>query len=199
MDEVMETQTVRIKKLHDAAILPAYAHGPLEDAGMDLFAIEEVILSPGVPTAVRTGISIELPPGFEAQVRARGGLALKHGIQVVNGPGTCDPAYRGEIKVILVWGGYEPNAINYLGVAVSCEEYVSEVLRYPNAWGELDPAQVNHNIECSRRHHGRYRISPGQKIAQLVIARYIGVTWEESTEELTTTSRGAGGFGSTGA
>src|SRR5271154_762279 len=90
---------IQIKKLHPDAILPAYAHGPAEDAAMDLCALERAVLSPGAAQAVPTGIAIELPPGHEAQVRPRSGLALKHSITV--NFGTIDPGYRGEIRVVM--------------------------------------------------------------------------------------------------
>jgi dUTP pyrophosphatase len=98
--------TAQIKKLHPDAILPKYAHGPLEDAGMDLHAIEDYNLPPNTPCLVKTGIAIDLPPGHEGQVRPRSGLALKYGLTVVNSPGTIDPSYRGEVGVILQWNGY---------------------------------------------------------------------------------------------
>ena len=90
---------IRIKKLHAEAILPHYAHGPDEDAGLDLRAVERVVLSPGVSQGVPTGLAIELPPGYEAQVRPRSGMALKH--SVTCNFGTIDPGYRGEIRVIM--------------------------------------------------------------------------------------------------
>ena len=90
---------IRIKKLHTDAILPSYAHGAQEDAGMDLRAVERVVLSPGAAQAVPTGIAIELPSGSEAQVRPRSGMALKHSVTV--NFGTIDPGYRGEIRVIM--------------------------------------------------------------------------------------------------
>ena len=93
---------IRIKRIDERAVLPAYAHGPDEDAGMDLRSIEDVVLSPGVPVAVRTGLVIEVPTGYEAQIRPRSGLALKHAITLPNSPGTIDPGYRGELKVILL-------------------------------------------------------------------------------------------------
>jgi dUTP pyrophosphatase len=93
---------INIKRLHPAAQLPTYAHGPEEDAGMDLRALEDTVLTPGVSMMVRTGLSIELPTGYEAQVRPRSGLAAKHAITVPNAPGTIDPGYRGEINVILL-------------------------------------------------------------------------------------------------
>jgi dUTP pyrophosphatase len=140
---------VTIKKLTPEAFLPEYAHGPHEDAGMDLRAIEAVVLAPGVPQAVPTGIAIELPGGFEAQVRPRSGLALRHSITLPNAPATIDPGYRGEIKVILL------------------------------------------NLGRSE-----YHIHKGDRIAQLVVARYEPVEWDEG--ELGVTRRGEGGFGSSG-
>ena len=99
---------IRIKKLHPQASLPRYTHGPQEDAGMDLCAVSETVLEPGVPVLVPTGLAIELPAGYEAQVRPRSGLALKHAITMPNAPGTIDPGYRGEIRVILLNLGREP-------------------------------------------------------------------------------------------
>jgi dUTP pyrophosphatase len=135
--------------LKPEAILPAYAHGSGEDAGMDLCAVEDVTLAPGAPQLVPTGLTIELPPGFEAQVRPRSGLALKHAITMPNAPGTIDPGYRGEIRVILLNLGREP-----------------------------------------------YTIHAGDRIAQMIVARYEAVEWMEGT--LAESRRGAGGFGSSG-
>ena len=92
---------LRIRKLHKNAVVPRYAHGPEEDAGMDLHAVEAVQLTPGDTKLVPTGIAIELPPGYEAQIRPRSGLALKYGITLPNSPATIDPGYRGEIRVIV--------------------------------------------------------------------------------------------------
>jgi len=92
---------IPIKRLHPTARLPQYAHGPEEDAGLDLYACENVLLDPGAPRLVPTGLAIELPVGYEAQVRPRSGLSTK-GIILPNSPGTIDPGYRGEIKVILM-------------------------------------------------------------------------------------------------
>ena len=138
---------INIKKLHPDAILPGYAHGPHEDAGLDLRALQRIILSPGVSQAVPTGLAIELPAGYEAQVRPRSGLALKHSITV--NFGTIDPGYRGEIRVVMFNLG-----------------------------------------------HTDYTIEKGDRIAQMVIAPYEAVVWEEG--ELGDSARGAGGFGSSG-
>ncbi len=130
--------------------LPAYetAHA----AGMDLKADLEgpVVLKPMQRLLVPTGIYIELPVGFEAQIRPRSGLAFKHGIGIVNSPGTVDADYRGEIKVLL---------INF---------------------SEID-----------------FNINPGDRIAQMVIARHEKINWEE-VQVLGETLRGTGGYGHTG-
>ena len=140
---------VRIQKLRPDAFLPEYAHGPDEDAGMDLRAVEEIVLEPGVAQAVPTGLAIELHPGYEAQVRQRSCLALKRSITLPNAPATIDPGYRGEIKVILLNLGRES-----------------------------------------------YRVHVGDRIAQMVIARYERIEWEEGM--LNNSRRGTGGFGSSG-
>ena len=102
---------MKIKRLHPDAQLPQYTHGPNEDAGMDLRSVSDVVLEPGTPQLVPTGLAIELPPGFEAQIRPRSGLSLKHAITVPNSPATIDPGYRGEIQVILLNLGREPYTI----------------------------------------------------------------------------------------
>ena len=140
---------IRIKRLRDDAFPPQYAHGSAEDAGLDLRAVQRVTLTPGVPGLIPTGIAIELPPGYEAQIRPRSGLALKHAITLPNSPATIDPGYRGEIRVILL------------------------------NLGKQD-----------------YLIETGDRIAQMVIARYEAVEWEEA--ELDDSVRGDGGFGSSG-
>jgi dUTP pyrophosphatase len=89
-------------------MVPRYAHGPDEDAGMDLHSVEAVTLAPGDTKLVATGLAIELPSGYEAQIRPRSGLALKHSITLPNSPATIDPGYRGEIRVILHNLGREP-------------------------------------------------------------------------------------------
>jgi dUTP pyrophosphatase len=90
---------VKVKKLRPTAQLPAY--GSSEAAGADLHSVESVRVGPGCRALVKTGIAIELPVGYEAQVRPRSGLALKNGITVLNTPGTVDSDYRGEVGVIL--------------------------------------------------------------------------------------------------
>jgi len=116
---------------------------------MDLHAVEAAVLAPGDRKLVATGLSIELPPGYEAQIRPRSGLALRFGITLPNSPATIDPGYRGEIKVILQNTGSEP-----------------------------------------------FQVQPGERIAQMVIARYEAIEWEEG--DLRDSLRGEGGFGSSG-
>lgn len=129
---------------------PAYAT-PLS-AGMDVRAdiTEPIVLGPLERAMVPTGLYMALPEGYECQVRPRSGLAAKHGITVLNTPGTVDADYRGEVRVILVNLSNTP-----------------------------------------------FTIEPGERIAQIVIAKHEHVEWEE-VEILDETERGAGGFGSTG-
>ena len=98
--------TVKFRKTDPEAVLPSYAHPG--DAGMDVHAVEALEIAPGGRRLVRTGLVMMLPPGYEAQVRPRSGLALKHGVTVLNTPGTIDEGYRGEVGVILANFGTEP-------------------------------------------------------------------------------------------
>jgi len=141
---------VQIQRLDPDIPLPAYATEG--SAGMDLCAAvpEPLEIHPGDIVLVPTGIAIALPPGYEAQVRSRSGLALRYGVFALNAPGTIDSDYRGEIKVILA----------HIGKDVFVVEW-------------------------------------GARIAQLVIAQYAKVHWEE-VAQLPPTLRGEGGFGSTG-
>ena len=135
---------------HSDNELPAYATEL--SAGMDLraFLPEPVVLAPGAYAMIPTGLHIELPDGYEAQVRPRSGLAAKNGVTVLNAPGTIDADYRGEIKVIL----------------------------------------INHSSNP-------FTIHSGDRIAQMVVARYEKVSWLPS-DSLSDTARGEGGFGHTG-
>ena len=139
---------LKVKRLSAGAVLPAYAHPG--DAGLDLYSAVSLSLDPGESKLVGTGISIELPPNTEGNVRPRSGLALKHGVTVLNSPGTIDGGYRGEVGIIL----------------------------------------INHG-------RARFDVQPGMKIAQLVVAPCMSVDVQEISD-LTASSRGEGGFGSTG-
>ena len=101
--------TVRFKRLCPDAVLPAYAHPG--DAGMDIRSVDDLEIAPGTRALVHTGLVMILPPGWEAQVRPRSGLALKHGVTVLNTPGTIDAGYRGEVGVILANLGDAPFAV----------------------------------------------------------------------------------------
>ena len=96
---------IEVQKIKDNAIIPKYAHEG--DAGVDLYSTEEYLLKPGERVLVSTGIKVAIPKGYEAQIRPKSGLALKHGISVVNTPGTIDSGYRGEVGVIAVNLGKE--------------------------------------------------------------------------------------------
>ena len=90
---------LRFKKVHPDAVLPAYAHK--SDAGMDVRSVADIVIAPGKRALVPTGLVMLLPPGYEAQVRPRPGLALKNGVTVLHTPGTIASGYRGEVGVIL--------------------------------------------------------------------------------------------------
>ena len=98
---------VKVKKLHPKAIVPRYMTE--HAAGMDLCTVadESVVLAPGERVLLPTGLAMEIPPGYEGQVRPRSGLALKKGIALVNSPGTIDADYRGEIGIIIINHGSE--------------------------------------------------------------------------------------------
>ena len=130
--------------------LPKYSTS--ESAGLDLRAelLSPINLKPGQRSLIPTGLKIALPTGYEAQVRPRSGLAYKHGITVLNSPGTIDADYRGELGVIL----------------------------------------INHGSES-------FTIENGERIAQLIVAKFVQIDWDEVLD-LSSTSRGEGGFGSTG-
>ena len=147
-------ESVPVRRLPHVEGLDLPAASTADSAGLDLRAAvpedEPLVLEPGAFTAVPTGLALALPPGTEGQVRPRSGLAARHGVTVLNSPGTVDSDYRGEIKVLLINHGKEP-----------------------------------------------FTIERGERIAQLVVAHYVGVAFEE-VETLEATERGAGGFGSTG-
>lgn len=123
-----------------------------QSAGMDLRANIDapVVLQPGDRALIPTGIAMALPDGFEAQIRPRSGLAYKHGVTVLNSPGTIDADYRGDVGVLLINHGKEP-----------------------------------------------FTVEDGMRVAQMVVAQYSQFEWNE-VEDLSSTDRGAGGFGSTG-
>ena len=101
----MQKIPVQIRKLRDDAQVPEYQTE--EAAGFDLHSVEDYLLHPGERALVKTGLSLALPAGYELQIRPRSGLAFKHGITVLNSPGTVDSDYRGEIMVLLINHGGE--------------------------------------------------------------------------------------------
>ena len=105
-----EPIAIAVRRLPHAADLPLPAYATPGAAGMDLLAANaaDIVLAPLARAIVPTGLTIALPPGFEAQVRPRSGLAAKHGVTVLNAPGTIDCDYRGEVKVVLINHGSEP-------------------------------------------------------------------------------------------
>ena len=96
----MQTIEIKFQKLHPDAQIPSYAH--IGDAGADVYAVTEVTVAPQKRAAIPTGLAVDIPIGYEIQVRPKSGLALKHGIAVLNSPGTVDAGYRGEIQVIMI-------------------------------------------------------------------------------------------------
>lgn len=178
---------IKLKQLHANARLPEFAH-PGEDACADLYCVEDVVLKPGEPQAVPLGFSIEVPIGYEAQIRPRSGLALKHGLTIPNSPGTVDSGYRAEVKVILLWGGFAPNG------------WLCDVkAKFPE--GDGDPwwpaaTADTPRIPCPDCKPA-LRFPSGSRIAQLAIRRTEDVAFEWA-EELEESRRGEGGFGSTG-
>lgn len=109
----MSDLTVRIEQLPEARDLPPPEYMTAHAAGLDLRAalVEPLVLAPGEFAVIPTGIRMALPPGYEGQVRPRSGLAAKHGVTLVNAPGTIDADYRGEVRVVLINLGREPFSV----------------------------------------------------------------------------------------
>ena len=106
------TESVRVPVLRVDAALPLPAYARPDDAGLDLYAAEPVTLAPGARALVPTGIALAIPPGFAGFVLPRSGLALRHGVTLLNTPGLVDAGYRGEIKVLLVNHGDAPVSLS---------------------------------------------------------------------------------------
>lgn len=140
---------VTVQKLAEDVKTPAYAHEG--DAGVDLYSTVDKVLGPGERALIPTGLKMAIPHGYEGQVRPKSGLALKHGLTVLNTPGTVDAPYRGEVGVILI---------------------------------NLDPKTP-------------YEVKKGEKVAQMVFNK-VEYAYFTEAKELAGTTRGAGGFGSTG-
>jgi dUTP pyrophosphatase len=143
----MPKLTIPVTKLRPDARLPESTHGPEEDAGLDLFAAEDVILPARAWESVPTGLAIEIPPGFEGQMRPRSGLARKFGVTLLNSPGTIDPGYRGEIQVLMINHGTQDYHVRkgdriaqlligaYAAVEWSVQENLSQSRRAAGGFG----------------------------------------------------------------
>jgi len=165
---------IRIKRLSEDAVIPTYAKPG--DAGFDLYATEDVSILPEHTEAVPIGISMEIPEGYEVQIRPRSGLSVKTALRVANSPGTIDSGYRGEIKVLL------HNTTPDLGASD----------KHPYS---IDGSPVER--QQSEFVDGTYMIRKGDRIAQGVLSEVPQARFEV-VEELTESERGTGGFGSTG-
>ena len=159
---------IGFKKVHPDAVLPKYAHEG--DAGMDVYAVEDVKLYPFTPTLVKTGLVADIPTGYEIQVRPRSGLALKQGVTVFNTPGTLDSGFVGQIGIILIWTPFGPQ------------------------FNGMNKAEFEPSI-CIKE--SWMVLHKGDRIAQLVVAPVTRCEPVEVTE-VSDTERGTGGFGSTG-
>jgi dUTP pyrophosphatase len=142
----MKSVPIGVRRIHPLAKLPAYAHSVEEDAGMDLCAVEEARLGPGEWRDVGTGLVVEIPAGYEGQVRPRSGLALRHGVTMLNSPGTIDPGYRGEIRVIVVNHGKQEFHIRP-------GDRIAQLVVAPYAAVEW---QVEENLTASARGEGGF-------------------------------------------
>lgn len=105
-EDVGSNIPVRIEKVDSHAIIPTYAHS--DDACCDLYIVEDYTIRPGQRLLLRTGIAIEIPTGYEVQIRPRSGLSWKHGLTLVNAPGTVDAQYRNEVKLLMINLGKRP-------------------------------------------------------------------------------------------
>ena len=161
--------SVGFKRLSSEATIPTKAHPT--DSGFDLYASEDVIIEPGETEIVPTGIAVELPKGFEVQVRPRSGVTAKTKLRVQLG--TIDNGYKGEIGVIV--------------------DNIST-----DAWSNASRLLDNSYAEETRNKTGGYLIRKGEKIAQLVVQALPEVTAVEIEEFTEDSERGEGGFGSTG-
>ena len=149
----MENVTIQIKPLERGRSTPLPRYMTQGASGMDLFACleEEITLTPGQRRLVPTGISVAIPEGFEGQVRPRSGLAIRNGIGVVNGPGTIDADYRGEIGVLLINFGNEPFTVRD-GDRIA-QLVIARVFRA--VWEEVDHLPLSERQEGGFGHTGR--------------------------------------------
>lgn len=185
---------VRVRLLED---FPFPERDPLEvlrpahegDAGIDLHAAEDAVLLPGERKLVPTGIAIALPDGMEGQVRPRSGNALRHGLGLLNSPGTIDPGYRGPVKVIChnASAPFGPEQLKRIGETLEKTRREAAEASVRVVLDELSAGLAERTV----------RIRRGERIAQLVFARFERPVLE-MVETLDETHRGTAGFGSTG-
>lgn len=160
---------IYIEKCREDAKLPSYAHNG--DAGMDLYAAEEVIIEPGKSALVPVGIKLAIPYGYEVQIRPRSGVSLKTLLRIPNAPGTIDCGYRDEINVIVFNASYMVEEGN-----------------------STDPLTLDQK-GCI---HGTYKIRKGDRIAQMVVAKVEYATFVETDNVKAIGEDRGGGFGSSG-
>lgn len=174
--------SVKIKRLHEDAVIPRYAHEG--DSGFDLVAVEDVLVEPGETVKVPIGLAFEIPRGYELQIRPRSGITSKTKLRVQFG--TVDSPYRGEVSVTVDNIGYPSMFIN--------ETYMELAFDYDFAPKHIDGG---HPTNYDYAQANTYLIRKGDRIAQGVIAPVAHATFEE-VDELGETERGTGGFGSSG-
>jgi dUTP pyrophosphatase len=192
---------VKIKRLHPDAVIPRYATELA--AGFDLVAVEDVIIEPGETALIRTGIAVQLPEGYEMQIRPRSGISKKTKLRVSNSPGTVDADYTGEVGVLIdniSLPGYEIHAYGN-GIDDEHVSYSIEAQKSPAVFGVTNNLVFPNGKErlISKPFYpvGTYIIRKGDRIAQAVICEAPQAVFVE-VDELDDTKRGTGGFGSSG-
>lgn len=171
---------VKVKRLHPDAVVPRYATPGA--AGFDLVAAEDVIIQPGETKLVPTGLSFELPWGYELQIRMRSGIAKRTFLRLPNSVGTIDSDYRGE--VFMMFENTRP--LDFTPFSKYMVYDIEGRARHHSKYGIEAPSMP-----------GSYLIRKGDRIAQGIIAPVMRAVFEEA-DDLSETDRGSGGFGSTG-
>ncbi|MDO5732904.1 MAG: dUTP diphosphatase [Eubacteriales bacterium] len=163
---------VGIELCHPAAKRPAYQHSG--DAGMDIYAVEEVVIAPGETCLLHTGLKFRIPSGYELEIRPRSGLSVNTRLRIPNAPGTIDSGYRDELMIPLY-----------------------------NASAELERPFEVYDLSTKQSPWGAYRVRPGERIAQMLLKRvetmcFVDVAELDRCESFESVEDRAGGFGSTG-
>lgn len=175
---------VAFKPLKSDLKAPFYRHRG--DAGMDICASADYLILPGETVLVGTNLAVELPEGYELQVRPRSGMSLKTNLTIANSPGTIDAGYRDEIKIIV-------HNNSDASLAVKCAEKASPDLE--KVQSELGAVCV-YNLDTKSAPHGAYKVCAGDRIAQLVLAPIYELIWTESEGKVEFDREG--GFGHSG-